>query len=102
MIRTMPRNKRRSADAIRFGWILKRLRLQRGWSLVQLAAVSGMNPTYLGVLEAGGNMMSVETLLALAEILGTEASEIVREVEEARREEKRQLRKTDPPPQPEN
>jgi transcriptional regulator with XRE-family HTH domain len=85
----MPRNKRPSADAIRFGWILKRLRTQRGWTLVQLSAYSGMNKTYLGVLEAGGNMLSVETLLELAELYGTEAAEIMREVEQARRQENR-------------
>jgi hypothetical protein len=43
------------------------------------------------VLEAGGNMLSVETLLALAEIFGADVAEIVREVEQARREEKRRL-----------
>jgi transcriptional regulator with XRE-family HTH domain len=85
----MPRNKRPGADAIRFGWILKRLRTQRGWTLVQLSAYSGMNKTYLGVLEAGGNMLSVDTLLDLAELYGTDAAEIVREVEQARRQEKR-------------
>jgi transcriptional regulator with XRE-family HTH domain len=88
----MPRNRRPSADAIRFGWILKRLRQQRGWSLVQLSSFCGMNATYLGVLEAGKNMMSVETLLDLAELYGTDAAEIVREVEQARREEKRRLK----------
>jgi transcriptional regulator with XRE-family HTH domain len=92
IITAMPRNKRPSADAIRFGWILKRLRTQRGWTLVQLSTFSGMNKTYLGVLEAGGNMVSLDTLLDLAELFGADAAEIVREVEQARREEKRLLR----------
>jgi DNA-binding XRE family transcriptional regulator len=89
ILRTMPRNRRPSADAIRFGWILKRLRQQRGWTLVQLASYFGMNRTYLGVLETGGNMLSLETLLKLADLFGADAAEIVREVEEARRTEKR-------------
>lgn len=74
---------------MRFGAILRRVRKQRGWTLVQLSAYSGMNPSYLGVIEAGGNMLSVETLLTLAQLYGVEAAEIVREVEQARREEQR-------------
>ncbi|MEA2489617.1 MAG: hypothetical protein QOH21_1409 [Acidobacteriota bacterium] len=62
---------------------------------VQLASYSGMNRTYLGVLETGGNMLSLETLLKLADLFGADAAEIVREVEEARRTEKRLL--TAPP-----
>jgi hypothetical protein len=66
-----------------------------------------MNATYLGVLEAGGNMLSVETLLDLAEVLDADAAEIVREVEQARREEKRRLEappamRKDTAPEPEN
>jgi hypothetical protein len=66
-----------------------------------------MNATYLGVLEAGGNMLSMETLLDLAELLDADAAEIVREVEQARREEKRRLEaapamRKDAVPEPEN
>ena len=81
----MPKKKRATDDAERFGLILKRLRLSRGWSLVLAARRTGMNPTYLGVLEKGGNMVSLETLLELAEVYNVSAADIVREVEDARR-----------------
>ena len=44
-----------------------------------------MNPTYLGVLEKGGNMPSLATLLELADVFNVQAADIVREVEQARR-----------------
>ena len=44
-----------------------------------------MNPNYLGALEKGGNMPSVDTLLEMADVYGVNASDIVHEVEEARR-----------------
>jgi transcriptional regulator with XRE-family HTH domain len=81
----MPPSKKRSADAVRFGAVMNRLRRERGWTLVRLAAKMNMNPTYLGVLEAGKNMVSLDTLLELAEVFGVEAAEIVREVEQARK-----------------
>ena len=72
-------------DAVRFGAIVQRLRAQRGWTLRKLAQRSGMNPTYLGVLEKGGNMPSLATLLELADVFNVQAADIVREVEQARR-----------------
>jgi len=50
----------------------------------------GMNPNYLGALEKGGNMPSIDSLLEMAEVYGVTASEIVREVEDLRRAEQRQ------------
>lgn len=45
-----------------------------------------MNPTDLGVLEAGGNMPSLTTMLELADVFGVSAVQFVCELEEARRE----------------
>ena len=81
----MPKATRVNDDAVRFGAILQRLRAQRGWNLRKLAQRSGMNPTYLGVLEKGGNMPSLATLLELADVFNVQAADIVREVEQARR-----------------
>lgn len=81
----MPRLPYTSPDAERFGAILKRLRVARGWTILTAARRSGMNPNYLGVLEKGGNMPSLETLLEMADVYGVAAADIVREVEEARR-----------------
>jgi len=49
-----------------------------------------MNPNYLGALEKGGNMPSVDTLLEIGDVYGVNASGIVREVEEARRAARRE------------
>jgi transcriptional regulator with XRE-family HTH domain len=82
---SMPKLRFSDPDAVRFGAILRRLRLTRGWTIVVAAQRCGMNPNYLGALEKGGNMPSVETLLEIADVYGVNASDIVREVEEARR-----------------
>jgi transcriptional regulator with XRE-family HTH domain len=81
----MPKLNFSSRDATQFGAILRRLRLERGWSIVTAARRSGMNPNYLGSLEKGGNMPSLDTLLETADVYGVWAADIVREVEEARR-----------------
>lgn len=82
----MPRLKIRDHDAEKFGAIIRRLRLERGWTIRKLAQRCGMNPVYLGVLEAGKNMPSLRTLLELADVLDVNATDIVREVEGPRRE----------------
>ena len=81
----MPKAMRRNHDAIRFGAIIQRLRTERGWSLVKLAQRSGMNATYLGVLEKGGNVPSLSTIFELADVFNTTAADLVREVEDARK-----------------
>ena len=80
-----------SRDAERFGAILKRLRFSRGWTLVIAAQRCGMNPTYLGALEKGGNMPSVRSLLEIADVYGVSAADIVREVEDQRRAARERL-----------
>ncbi|HJW94814.1 MAG TPA: helix-turn-helix transcriptional regulator [Thermoanaerobaculia bacterium] len=81
----MPKLTYAHRDAIRFGEILKRLRVARGWTILVAARRCGMNANYLGALEKGGNMPSVETLLEIGDVYGISAADIVREVEEARR-----------------
>jgi ribosome-binding protein aMBF1 (putative translation factor) len=46
-------------DAERFGAILRQLREQRGWTRQKLAQRAGMTPTYIGILEYGGNTPSL-------------------------------------------
>ena len=41
-----------------------------------------MNSQYLGVLERGGNMPTLATILRLAETFGIEAAELVRRFEQ--------------------
>jgi len=86
----MPKLTSTNHDAVRFGAILRRLRVARGWTLIIAAQRCGMNPNYLGALEKGGNMPSVDTLLEVADVYGVNASDLVREVEEARRAARRE------------
>lgn len=83
---SMPETARPNADAVRFGSIIRRLRQERGWTLGTLARRCGMNPTYLGVLEKGGNVPGLQTIFALADSLDVEAAEIIRELDALRRE----------------
>ena len=85
LLRPMPRSKRADPDAVRFGEILQRERLARGWTIRKLAQRSGMNAQYLGVVEAGGNVPSLSTILEVCEVLGADAGALIREVAEARR-----------------
>jgi len=86
----MPKLQATNYDAMRFGAILRRLRVERGWSILTAARRTGMNPNYLGSLERGGNMPSLDTLLEMADVYGVRAADIVREVEEARQEARAQ------------
>lgn len=82
---SMPKSSYKQPDAVRLGAILHRLRVNRGWTLVKMAQRTGMNPTYLGVMEKGGNMPTIPTLLELADVFNVAASDIIRELEESRR-----------------
>jgi transcriptional regulator with XRE-family HTH domain len=82
----MPKATRRDPNALLFGWVIKRLREERGWSIAMLARRTGINPTHLGVLESGRNIPSLNTILQLGDALGIEGAEIVREVGQMRRE----------------
>ena len=82
----MPPNRSVHDDAVRFGSIVNGLRRRRGWTLEDLARFSGMNATYLGVLERGGNMPGLATILRLAEVFGVRAVDLVGAIEQAREE----------------
>lgn len=81
----MPRARVPDEDAVRFGAIVTRLRMERGWTIADLSRFSGLNATWLGVLEQGGNVPSLATIFKLAEVFGVEAAEWVREIEQLRR-----------------
>lgn len=85
----VPKLSFKSQDAIHFGSILQRLRRTRGWTIRIAAQRCGMNANYLGSLEKGYNMPSVRGLLEIADVYGVNASDIMREVEEARRTARR-------------
>ena len=80
----MPRTRTPSPDAVRFGAILRRLREQRGWTRRKLATRAGMTPQYVTIVEQGGNIPSLTTVLELTEVLGADVAEIMRELAAAR------------------
>jgi transcriptional regulator with XRE-family HTH domain len=69
---------------VRFGAILRRLREQRGWTRRKLATRAGMTPQYVTIVEQGGNIPSLTTVLELTEVLGADVAEIMRELAAAR------------------
>jgi transcriptional regulator with XRE-family HTH domain len=80
----MPRSRTQDPDAVRFGAILRRLREQRGWTRKKLATRAGLTPAYVGIVEQGGNVPSLSTVLELVEVLGADIAEIMRELAAAR------------------
>jgi XRE family transcriptional regulator, regulator of sulfur utilization len=71
-------------DAERFGAILRQLREQRGWTRQKLAQRAGMTPTYIGILEYGGNTPSLPAVLELIEVLGADIADVMRRLAAAR------------------
>jgi transcriptional regulator with XRE-family HTH domain len=51
-----------------FGARLRELRLQRGWTLQELAGQSGLSKTFLSRLESGGRQASIAAVLTLSRI----------------------------------
>ena len=80
----MPRGRYRNNDALRFGAIVRRLREARGWTRRKLAIRAELSPQYVGVLEEGGNVPSLTTVLDLVEVLGADIVDVVRELSVAR------------------
>jgi transcriptional regulator with XRE-family HTH domain len=66
---------------IAFGEVLRRHRKHRGLSQERLAQLSGLDRTFVSLLERGGRQPSLSTLLRVAAALGVRASDLVREVE---------------------
>jgi transcriptional regulator with XRE-family HTH domain len=71
-------------DAVRFGAIVERLRLARGWTRKKLSQRAGLTPQYLAIVEQGGNVPSLTTVLELIEVLGADIAEVMRELMVAR------------------
>src|ERR1043166_4260830 len=70
----------RDPDAICFGLIVKRLRMQKGWTLQQLGRATGLHPNYLGVMERGGDSPSIQSLIAISHTLGMHAADVMKEI----------------------
>jgi len=70
----------RDEDAIYFGRMVKRLRLQHGWTVEQLANTVGMTRVHVSVIERGGNSPKLRTFIALSNALGADPTEVLRAI----------------------
>ncbi len=61
----------------RLGHRIKMLRVERDWSLKDLAALTRLSVSQISSIERGAHLPSVESLLAIARALGTRPSELL-------------------------
>lgn len=61
----------------RFGQVVRVTREDRGWSQEQLAGRADLNRSYLGEIERGTVMPSIETAAKLAAALGISLSSLI-------------------------
>jgi len=61
----------------RFGQVVRMTREDRGWSQEQLAGRADLNRSYLGEIERGTVMPSIETAAKLAAALGVSLSSLI-------------------------
>lgn len=65
----------------KFGLILKRLRTAKGFTQEQLADECELDRTYISLLERGLRQPTLTTLFKLSQVLETNASSIIKELE---------------------
>jgi transcriptional regulator with XRE-family HTH domain len=65
-----------SPDKIRFGKKIRDLRLTKGWTQEELAAHTGLHPTYIGGVERGERNLGFDNILKLARALDERPSEL--------------------------
>jgi transcriptional regulator with XRE-family HTH domain len=78
----MATTKRISPVAMSLGFVIERLRKERGWQILTLSERTSFNRGYLGELEKGYSTPTLETLFTLASAFGVRPSEMLREAEE--------------------
>jgi len=62
-----------------FGQTVRQLRLQAGLSQIELAEKSDLNFNYVGSVERGEKLASIDTVVRLARGLGVSGSELLRQ-----------------------
>jgi DNA-binding NtrC family response regulator len=65
----------------RLGHRMKLLRVERGWSLKELAAIADLSVSQISSIERGTNLPSMESLLALCRAYDKRPSEILSSIE---------------------
>jgi len=71
-----------SAIAVKFGRVLRALRERRGLSQEALSDLAGLSRSFLGEIERGDAVPSIETLQKLADALGEKLSFVVSQYEQ--------------------
>ena len=66
-------------DRSRFGKKVRQLRLAKGWTQEELAACTGLHPTYIGGVERGERNLGLDNLLKIARALGEHPSALLAE-----------------------
>jgi transcriptional regulator with XRE-family HTH domain len=68
-----------SEDRKRLGKIIRKLRLEKGWTQEDLAAQAGLHSTYLGGVERGERNVGFDNLLKIARALQVHPSALFAE-----------------------
>lgn len=74
------------------GIAVRQLREQHGWSQEQLAALSGLNRSYVGEVERGRVIASIVTVQKLAAALQTDAAGLLARTEKIASQRRARLR----------
>ena len=67
-------------DYINMGMRIRHARKAKGWSQGELAKQCGISMSFLGHIERGTRIMSLDTFVAVCDALGTKADELLRGV----------------------
>lgn len=67
--------------ARKFGAVLKQLRIKNELSQEALAFESGMDRTFISMLERGVRQPTLETIFRISKVLGIEPSSLIKRVE---------------------
>jgi transcriptional regulator with XRE-family HTH domain len=63
-----------TADRIRFGKTVRKLRLAKDWTQEELADRARLHPTYIGGIERGERNLGFDNIIKLARALGEHPS----------------------------
>jgi transcriptional regulator with XRE-family HTH domain len=66
-----------SADRIKLGKTIRRLRLEKGWTQEDLAEKAKLHPTYIGGIERGERNVGLDNIVRIARALGEHPSALL-------------------------
>lgn len=66
---------------VKFGWIVKKIRISKGMSQHDLAVILEISRSHIGRLENGEKQPSLNMIFKIAEALGVTASSIIAAME---------------------